>query len=201
MLARKQESSPETFADLSLAVVKLVGRGEYAVETPGAQGAGHFGLAVREYAHSTAPNRRFPDMVTQRLLKAAIAGVESPYSTDELAAIATHCSLMEEASTKIERQSRKSAQALFMTPRRKEYFDAVVTCANQRGIYVRLSEPPIEGQMVRGTQPVPVGAKIRVRLVRTNVPRGLIDFARAGARPRVDSSKTAFTKGKMPAIA
>ncbi|MEI6669548.1 MAG: RNB domain-containing ribonuclease [Acidobacteriota bacterium] len=179
-LSRRRQAEPEKFADLSLAVVKLIGRGEYAVDLPGSPPPGHFGLAVKDYTHSTAPNRRYPDLVTQRLLKAAMAGAPPPYSTSELDALATHCTQREDDATKVERQVRKSAAALLLSGRIGESFDAVVTGASSKGTWVRLVAPPVEGKLDRGFQGLDVGDALRVRLVQTDVQRGFIDVVREG---------------------
>jgi exoribonuclease-2 len=178
-LTQRRRADPERFADVSLSVVKLLGSGEYAVELPGGQADGHFGLAVRDYTHSTAPNRRFPDLATQRLLKAAIAGTPSPYSADELVDLARHCTLQEDNATKVERQVRKSAAALLLAPRLGQRFDAIVTGASPKGTWVRILHPTVEGRVVRGERGLDVGDPVRVELVRTDVERGFIDFARA----------------------
>jgi exoribonuclease-2 len=177
-LARRRKAEPETFPDLSLAVVKLIGRGEYALDLPGAEPPGHFGLAVKDYTHSTAPNRRFPDLVTQRLLKAAIAGAPLPYSLAELTEVAKHCTAREDDATKVERLVRKSAAALLLAGRIGESFDAIVTGASPKGTWVRIVQPPVEGRLEYGFQGLDVGDKLRVKLVRTDVERGFIDFTR-----------------------
>jgi exoribonuclease-2 len=178
-LARRRQADPTRFADVSLAVVKLLGSGEYAVELPGGTPEGHFGLAVRDYTHSTAPNRRFPDLTTQRLVKAAIAGIASPYTPEQLTDLARHCTLQEDNATKVERQVRKSAAALLLAPRTGERFDAIVTGASPKGTWVRIPRPAVEGRVVRGEHGLDVGDAVRVQLVRTDVERGFIDFARA----------------------
>jgi exoribonuclease-2 len=178
-LLRRQAADPEHFADLSLAVVKLLGRGEYAVDPAGADAPGHFGLAVPDYTHATAPNRRFADLVTQRLLKAALRGAPPPYSNDELAAIAAHCTEREDAANKVERQVRKAAGALILAPRVGETFDAIVTGAGPKGVWVRLRHPLVEGRVERGAQGLDVGERVRVRLLGVDPARGFIDFARA----------------------
>jgi VacB/RNase II family 3'-5' exoribonuclease len=177
-LMRRRQANPEKFPDLSLAVVKLIGRGEYAVDLPGAESPGHFGLAVREYTHSTAPNRRFPDLITQRLLKAAMAGGSLPYTLPELKDLAQHCTTQEDAATKVERQVRKSAEALLLSEKKGERFEAIVTGASPKGTWVRIFQPPVEGRLEQGFQGLDVGDHIRVKLVHTDVERGFIDFVR-----------------------
>ena len=178
-LARRRSADPERFPDLSLSVVKLLGAGEYMLDLPGQKADGHFGLAVRDYTHSTAPNRRFPDLVTHRLLKAALAGLPSPYANEELAALATHCTAQENSAAKVERQVRKSAAALLLASRVGERFDAIVTGASPKGTWVRISQPAVEGKVVRGFEGLDVGERVRVELVRTDVERGFIDFRRS----------------------
>lgn len=183
-LEQRRRVDPDRFADLSLAVVKLIGRGEYALDLPGGEPPGHFALAVEDYTHSTAPNRRFPDLLTQRLLKAAIAGATSPYTLQELAELAAHCTEREDAATKVERQTRKSAAALLLSGRIGEVFDGIVTGASSKGTWVRLLTPQAEGRVERGSQGLDVGDRVRVRLIHTDVERGFIDFSResTGAR-------------------
>ena len=178
-LTRRRAADPAKFSDLSLAVVKLIGRGEYALYLPGGEPPGHFGLAVRDYAHSTAPNRRFPDLITQRLLKAALAGAPLPYTVAELTDLAQRCTEREDAVAKVERQVRKSAAALLISKRIGEKFDAIVTGASPKGTWVRLFHPPIEGRLDRGFQGLEVGDRVSVRLIHTDFERGFIDFARA----------------------
>jgi VacB/RNase II family 3'-5' exoribonuclease len=180
-LAARRQADPLGFPDLSLAVVKLLGSGEYVVELPGQAVDGHFGLAVRSYTHSTAPNRRFPDLVTQRLLKAAMTGRPAPYTVDELEALARHCTEQEANAAKVERQVRKSAAALLLAPRIGQRFDAIVTGASDKGTWVRILRPAAEGKVVRGFQGLDVGDRIRVELVHTDVERGFVDFARVPA--------------------
>ena len=180
-LNRRRTAAPDKFPDLSLAVVKLIGRGEYVLDLPGGTAPGHFGLAVKEYAHSTAPNRRFPDLITQRLLKAALAGTPLPYSTVELKELAQHCTAQEDAAAKIERRVRKSAAALLLAGRTGETFDAIVTGASDKGTWVRVFRPPTEGRLERGYQGLNVGDRVRVKLIHTDVERGFIDFTRAGS--------------------
>jgi exoribonuclease-2 len=177
-LNRRRAAAPEKFPDLSLAVVKLIGRGEYAIDLPGGEAPGHFGLAVKDYTHSTAPNRRFPDLITQRLLKAAMAGAPLPYTNQELTELAQRCTEREDAATKVERQVRKSAAALLLSSRIGELFDAIVTGASEKGTWVRIFQPPIEGRLERGFQGLDVGDRVRVKLIHTDVQRGFIDFAR-----------------------
>ena len=178
-LIRRRTAAPERFADLSLAVIKLIGRGEYALDLPGGEAPGHFALAVKDYTHSTAPNRRFPDLITQRLLKAALAGAPLPYTIPELTELARHCTDQEDAATKVERQVNKSAAALLLSGRIGEQFDAIVTGAADKGTWVRLNQPPTEGRLTLGFRGLNVGDRIRVKLVHTDVQRGFIDFARA----------------------
>ena len=177
-LAERRRADPEHFPDLSLAVVKLLGRGEYALETPGQRATEHFGLAVRDYTHSTAPNRRFPDLLTQRLIKAALAGRSPPYPNDELAAMAQHCTVAEDAAAKVERQVRKSAAALLLQARVGQTFEAFVTGASIKGTWVRVLSPPVEGRVVRGFEGLDVGDRVTVKLENTDVERGFIDFSR-----------------------
>ena len=168
------------FPDLSLSVIKLLGTGEYIVERPTGSATGHFGLAVRDYTHSTAPNRRFPDLITQRLVKAAIAGAASPYATDELEALAKHCTEAEDAAKKVERQVVKSAAAMLLESRIGQRFDAIVTGASDKGTWVRLFHPPVEGKLVSGFKGMDVGRTLQVQLVRADIDRGFIDFKRVG---------------------
>ncbi len=177
-LANRRKADPTGFPDLSLSVVKLIGKGEYVLSLPGNEPPGHFGLAVRDYAHSTAPNRRFPDLITQRLLKAALEGAEAPYTAPELSALAEHCTRKEDDAAKVERRVRKSAAALLLEPRIGERFDAIVTGASPKGTWVRLFHPPIEGRVERGSEGMDVGDRVQVQLISTDVDRGFIDFAR-----------------------
>src|SRR5450756_2298112 len=175
-LVSAKAADPLRFPDLSLSVIKLMGAGEYLVELPGGSVAGHFGLAVKDYTHSTAPNRRYPDLITQRLLKAAVGGRSLPYENDELEALAKHCTEAEDAAKKVERQVTKSAAAMLLESRIGEQFDAFVTGASDKGTWVRLLHPPIEGRLESGFEGMDVGHRLRVQLVRTNVERGFIDF-------------------------
>ncbi len=173
-------ADPLGFPDLSLSIIKLMGAGEYVANFPGDRAVGHFGLAVRDYTHSTAPNRRFPDLITQRLLKAALTGRSIPYGNDELESLAKHCTEAEDAAKKIERQVEKSAAAMLLEPRIGDRFDALVTGAADKGTWVRLLQMPIEGRLVSGFQGMDVGEKLRVALVHTDVERGYIDFKKVG---------------------
>ena len=177
-LLRRKIADPDHFADLSLGVIKLIGPGEYVLERPGDPEQGHFGLAVQDYTHSTAPNRRFADVVTQRLIKALLAGQPAPYSDDELAAIARNCTLKEDAARKVEREMSKRIAAVAMSGRIGAMFDAIVTGVTPRGTFVRVLQPHIEGLLAQA-QGVDVGDRLRVKLTRTDMQRGYIDFARA----------------------
>lgn len=178
-LAARRAADPAGFADLSLAVVKMLGAGEYAAASPGNGSAGHFGLAVADYAHSTAPNRRFPDLVTQRLLKAALAGEPPPYSAEALAQIATHCTTQESNANKVEREVLKAAGAFLLEGRIGETFDAMVTGAAAKGTFVRIASPMLEGRVLRGFEGLDVGDAVRVRLVGVDAAQSHIDFERA----------------------
>jgi VacB/RNase II family 3'-5' exoribonuclease len=175
-LVSAKAADPLRFPDLSLSVIKLLGAGEYVVELPGGSVAGHFGLAVKDYAHSTAPNRRYPDLITQRLLKAAVEGRSPPYENDELEALAKHCTEEEDAAKKVERQVTKSAAAMLLESRIGEQFDAIVTGASNKGTWVRILHPPVEGRLESGFEGMDVGHGLRVQLVRTDVEHGYIDF-------------------------
>ncbi len=179
-LTRRRLAAPERFAELSLTIVKLLGSGEYVASRPGAHGIGHFGLAVTDYAHSTAPNRRYPDLVTQRLLKAAFAGAPPPYTDDELGVLAQHCTEQEDNAKKVERQVRKTAVAFLLAPRIGTRFDAIVTGVNARGTWVRIEHPVAEGRVVQGMQGLDVGDKTEVELVGVDAARGYIDFRSIG---------------------
>ena len=177
-LVEQKKIDPIGFPDLSLSIIKLLGPGEYMAEFPGETDEGHFGLAVKDYTHSTAPNRRYPDLITQRLLKAAIAGHPVPYEKDELTALAKHCTEEEDAVKKVERQVEKSAAAMLLESRIGERFDGIVTGAASKGTWVRLFRPPIEGRLIQGFEGTDVGHRIRVQLIHTDVERGFIDFKR-----------------------
>ena len=179
-LMDSMKADPVHFPDLSLCIIKLLGRGEYVIEFPGGSTPGHFGLAVKDYAHSTAPNRRFPDLIIQRLVKAALDGSRPPYGNDELTELARHCTDQEDAAKKVERQLVKSAGAMLLAPRLGEKFDAMVTGASDKGTWVRLVQPPVEGRLDKGFEGRKVGDRIRVQLTHTDVERGYIDFVAAG---------------------
>ena len=179
-LRKARQAKPIAFTDLSLAVIKLIGRGEYHVLPGGRVPEGHFGLALNHYSHSTAPNRRYPDLVTQRLLKAALAGAgKSAYSLANLQALARHCTQQEDAANKVERQVKKCAAAELLSGQRGTVFQALVTGSSEKGTWVRIKNPPVEGKLLRGAQALKVGDHLRVRLVAANVEKGFIDFARA----------------------
>ncbi len=178
-LLKRKAANPDHFADLSLAVIKLVGPGEYVLELPGDPSPGHFGLAVQDYTHSTAPNRRFPDIVTQRLIKALLAGKPNPYSDDELTAIADNCTEKENAARHVEREMSKRLAAIAMQNRIGAIFDAIITGVTPHGTFVRALQPRVEGLLAQGAQGLDVGDKLRVKLIRTDVQHGFIDFARA----------------------
>ena len=177
-LERQRAKDPLRFPDLSLSVVKLLGSGDYVLQRPGQANEGHFGLAVDDYTHSTAPNRRYGDLVTQRLLKAVLAQRPTAYDDAALAAIASRCTEREDEANKVERQVRKQAAALLLARRIGERFDAIVTGANPKGTWVRLLRPPVEGRVMRGEEGLDVGDRVRVRLLSTDPVRGFIDFAR-----------------------
>ncbi len=175
-LARCRQADPLRFPDLSLVIVKLMGSGEYVVEQPGAAPIGHFGLAVRDYTHSTAPNRRYPDLITLRMLKASLSGAEAPYSLGELQALAQHCTQQEDAAQKVERRMRKSEAALLLESHVGQAYDAIVTGHSVSDAWVRIFDPPAEGRLAGGVPELEVGQQTRVKLVSTNVERGFIDF-------------------------
>lgn len=179
-LIKEKAEDPLRFPDLSLVVIKLLGSGEYLAELPEDAATGHFGLAVKDYTHSTAPNRRYPDLITQRLLKAAIVAGPMPYSKKELDDLATQCTEMEDATNKVERQVGKSAAALLLESRIGEQFEAIVTGASAKGNWVRLLDMPIEGMLKSGFEGIDVGDRIRVQLIFVDVTRGFIDFTRIG---------------------
>ena len=177
-LIRRKAADPQHFADLSLSIVKLLGPGEYAVVDDPTDPQGHFGLAAYRYTHSTAPNRRYADLIVQRLLKAVRASAPPPYSLDELTQLAAHCTERENASRKVERLMRKVSAAALLRGREGQIFDALVTGASPKGSFVRLLAPPVEGRVVRNEAGMDVGDHARVRLLATDPERGFIDFER-----------------------
>ncbi len=180
LLIERRAADPLRFPDLSLSIVKLLGRGEYVASFPGEDVTGHFGLAVGEYTHSTAPNRRYPDLITQRLLKAALAKEETPYDGEELVALARHCTQKENDAQKVERLLRKAAAACLLSDRIGQEFDGIVTGASPKGTWARIFEPPVEGRVEHGAEGLDVGDRVRVRLIHADPTRGFIDFARVG---------------------
>ena len=180
-LVKEKTADPLRFPDLSLSVIKLLGSGEYVAEIPGKAVPGHFGLAVKDYSHSTAPNRRYPDLVTLRLLKAAFENRPAPYNFDELGLMAQHFTEQEDAVNKVERQVEKSAGALLLESKIGQQFDAIVTGASDKGTWVRLIDIPVEGKVVQGFQGLDVAERVRVRLISVNVEMGFIDFVKVGS--------------------
>ena len=178
-LVKQKDADPVRFPDLSLSIIKLLGPGEYVAELPGEESPGHFGLAVRDYAHSTAPNRRFPDLITQRILKAALSESTPPYGPEELAELALHCTRKEDDAKKVERLVAKAAAALLLESRIGDRFDGIVTGASEKGTWVRIFQPPIEGKLVEGFKGLDVGQRVRVELMYTDAEKGFIDFRRA----------------------
>jgi exoribonuclease-2 len=176
LLAQKQKD-PDHFPDLSLATVKLMGPGEYVLVKPNEVSPGHFGLAVQDYTHSTAPNRRFPDVVTQRLMKAWLAKAAQPYSEGDLNAIAVRCTLMEDGARKVEREMQKRIAAVVLHPRIGQSFQAIVTGVNKYGTFVRTLDPHVDGMLVQGGKGLDVGDRVTVKLISTDPQRGFIDFA------------------------
>jgi len=176
-LLKRKEADPERFPDLSLTIVKLLGRGEYVVEIPGQKDAGHFALAVRDYTHATAPNRRYPDLIMQRLVKSVIAKQAQPYKFDELNKIAAHCTEREDAAKKVERTMQKVAAAVLLSKHIGEIYQGIVTGVTDGGTYMRIFKPPVEGKIVEGAQGLDVGDKIKVKLVSTDPEQAFIDFA------------------------
>jgi VacB/RNase II family 3'-5' exoribonuclease len=190
-LVRRRAADPLRFPDLSLSVIKLLGRGEYVASFPGDAPIGHFGLAVTEYTHSTAPNRRYPDLITQRMLKAALAGQQGPYAREELTALATRCTQKEDDAQKVERLLKKAAAALLLSDRIGDEFDGIVTGASDKGTYVRIFDPPVEGRVEQGQAGLDVGDTVHVKLLHTDVERGFIDFARLSGTPAGKPGATA----------
>jgi exoribonuclease-2 len=181
-LAERRKADVERFPDLSLSIVKLMGPGIYALDLPGKDPGGHFGLAVHDYSHATAPNRRYADLVTQRLVKATLANTPAPYSNEELTQIAARCTEREDAENKVERTVRKTAAALLLHDRIGQTFDAIVTGATEHGTFVRILRPPAEGMVVRNAEGFDVGDRVRVKLVSTDPYKGYIDFEGQGER-------------------
>jgi VacB/RNase II family 3'-5' exoribonuclease len=181
-LASAKAADPLRFPDLSLSIIKLLGAGEYAVKLPGDTSTGHFGLAVKDYEHSTAPNRRYPDLITQRLLKAAISGSPVPYGLEELELLVKRCTEAENLAQKVERQVAKSAAAILLESRIGETFDAIITGASEKGTWVRLLQPPVEGKLVGHFTGEAVGHRVRVKLIHTDVEQGYIDFKKIEKR-------------------
>lgn len=177
-LLRMRDEDPVAFPDLSLTIIKLLGKGEYAVDTPGSDSPGHFGLAVRDYTHSTAPNRRYPDLITHRLVKAALGERESEYDLEELESLAAHCTSREDDANKVERFMTKAAAAQMLLNRIGEQYQGIVTGASSKGTWVRVFKPPVEGKVVKGHEGLDVGDHIRVKLIDADPERGFIDFAR-----------------------
>lgn len=177
-LIRQRKADPLRFPDLSLSIVKAMGAGEYVLEMPGQAPIGHFGLAVKDYTHSTAPNRRYPDLITHRLVKAALNGAKAPYDRGELESLANHCTEQEDAANKVERQVRKSAAACLLADKIGQRYDAIVTGAASKGTWVRILNPPIEGKLVHGSEDLDIGDRLRVKLIGVDVEAGFIDFAR-----------------------
>jgi exoribonuclease II len=183
-LKTQKTADPERFPDLSLTVIKLLGPGEYVTLEPGTSPTGHFSMAVSDYTHSTAPNRRYVDVINQRLLKSLLDNKPTPYTTDELADLAAWVSDREKGSKKVERFMRKAAAAVLLQGRIGDVFEALVTGASEKGTYVRLIRPPAEGRVVRGEQGTWVGQKLNVRLIKTDPYNGFIDFERAAGNKR-----------------
>lgn len=191
-LERQKAADPLRYPDLSLSIIKLMGAGEYVAEIPGNSSDGHFGLAVKDYGHSTAPNRRYTDLITQRLLKAAISGKPASYTVDEISTLAEHCTTQEDVANKVERQVGKSAAALLLQSRLGEHFEAIVTGAAPKGTWVRLLSLPVEGRLEQGFEGVDVGDRLNVQLLSTDVERGYIDFG------RVKPGHNGFKKKQTP---
>jgi exoribonuclease-2 len=188
-LAHMRDTDADHYPDLAVAIIKLMGPGEYTVITPDDDPTGHFGLAVRDYTHSTAPNRRFPDIVTQRVLHAMMAGAPAPYSDGDLAAIATHCNEADKALRKIERTMQKRVAAVAMAHRIGEIFRGVVTGSSDKGVYVRVIDPPFEGRVIQNADGLDVGDRVSVKLLHTDPARAFIDFAKvSGDQTNSDAS-------------
>ena len=176
-LLKQKAADPVHYPDISLSVIKLMGPGIYVLTNPNDPDQAHFGLAAHDYTHSTAPNRRFADMITQRIVKALFANQTAPYSDDELTAIAEHCTEMEDSARKVERTTLKMAAALSLAPHVGQTYSAVVTGASDKGTYVRITDPPVEGRVMQGAKGLDVGDELNVKLLHVNPERGFIDFA------------------------
>jgi exoribonuclease-2 len=179
-LVRRKGIDPETFPDLSLTVIKLLGRGEYVVEMPGDKPIGHFGLALQEYTHSTAPNRRYPDLISQRQYKALVTNQKNPYSNAEIEALASHCTRQEDAAAHVERHMSKVAAAILLSPKVGAYFKAIITGINENGTWVRIFDPPVEGKLVKSSRNQKVGEQLTVQLTSLDIPKGHINFSAKG---------------------
>ncbi len=177
-LRAQRKKNPDTFPDISLAVIKLLGRGEYVVNFPGEKPLGHFGLAVTDYSHSTAPNRRYPDLITQRLIKAALKKEKPPYSKEELLTLAIHCTAKEDDAQKVERKVKKAAAAIYLSTRIGHSYNGIVTGAGAKGTWVRIFHPPVEGKILKGFEGLAVGDRVKVKLIAVDVPNGYIDFVK-----------------------
>lgn len=182
-LMKQKEASPETFPDLSLTIIKLLGRGEYVVEVPGSAPIGHFGLALSEYMHSTAPNRRFPDLISQRICKAYLQEKAMPYTLADLIALSAHCTRQEDAAMKIERHLNKSAAALLLSSKIGAAFNGMITGAGSKGTWVRIFDPPVEGKVIHGFSGLDIGDKVTVKLSNVDIAKGYIDFVISTAAP------------------
>jgi exoribonuclease-2 len=181
-LRDQRAAAPAAFADLSLSIIKLLGSGEYVANSPAVSTDAHFALAVSNYTHSTAPNRRYPDLITQRLVRAATASEPAPYALEDLTTLAAHCTRQEDAAGKVERLVRKAAAAMWLSGRIGDTFDAIVTGAGPKGTWARISDPPVDGRVEHGASGLDVGDAIRVKLVHVDPARGFIDFAAVGRR-------------------
>ena len=177
-LTKQKAADPLRFPDLSLVIIKLLGSGEYIIELPNETALGHFGLAVKDYTHSTAPNRRFPDLITQRMLKATLGGLPLPYIQSELIELAKYCTLKEDDANKVERRVAKSAAAMLLSSRIGGQFDAICTGAADKGTWVRIFQPPIEGRLLHGSEGIDIGNRLKVKLIHVEVNQGFIDFER-----------------------
>ncbi len=182
-LQHQRQTDPVTFPDISLAVVKLLGKGEYVVNIPGQAPVGHFGLAVKNYSHSTAPNRRYPDLITQRLLKAALGGKRSPYSKDELTQLASHCTAKENDAEKVERKIKKTAAAIYLSTKINHSFNAIVTGIKGKETWIRIFHPPVDGKLLESHNHLEVGDRLKVKLVHVDIPHGFIDFVQINRKP------------------